>query len=327
MSQNIPPKCLVGKDGWLFLDNDTNKIIQQITGAYDGFNAASADHWGRTIRRRAERLPVPYIFSVVPNKECVYSQCLPDGIVVSDDRPLSMIAARLPETLYPLDALIRRSCDWPVFRKTDTHWNAQGAFIFAEEIAKRAETLGIASRQVHPGDVDWEPRGKRFGDLGGKIEPKRSSDLYGIVYRTGAVQQVFYNRLKNRGGIAVFRSDHSSARAILFGDSFGIIHLAEILAWLFGEVTYVSSPSIDYDMIERVKPDLVISEYAERFLVSRHKEDASFYLAAKAKVQSGVFSQEDLENFIQHGPDPVGALSGEQYLDLCSDVDAQLSRT
>ena len=75
---------------------------------------------------------------------------------------------------------------------------------------------------------------------------------------------------------------------MLFGDSyahFTPIMLTIMLAETFREVHFVWSASIDWGYVERARPDLVIVEIAERFML--RVPDDTFDLEAHAAERFG----------------------------------------
>lgn len=124
-------KVLVGKDDWLFLANDTNKVIDQVTGKFilpDNFGQL----WREVFDFRlslANEIGYKYFFNIIPNKECVYEKYLPDNFSISENRPVYEVIKSFPtgvEWKYYYDILREASHKRDVFSKGDTHWNYWG---------------------------------------------------------------------------------------------------------------------------------------------------------------------------------------------------------
>ncbi|MFD0937781.1 hypothetical protein ACFQ12_21690, partial [Methylobacterium trifolii] len=90
------------------------------------------------------------------------------------------------------------------------------------------------------------------------------------------------------GAHAVYRNASPAAdprRVVLFGDSyahFAPILLTGLLAESFSEVHFVWSSSFDWGYVERVAPDILLFELAERFLARLPADD--FDVAAGRRV-------------------------------------------
>ncbi len=67
-------KVIEGKNEWLFLDKDSNQIMNQVTGELT-FSEAELLYWKTLLEMRSiwlSRHQINYGFFVVPNKACVY---------------------------------------------------------------------------------------------------------------------------------------------------------------------------------------------------------------------------------------------------------------
>ncbi len=88
-----------------------------------------------------------------------------------------------------------------------------------------------------------------------------------IVLKNPAKVQVNNNGLNNRGRITLYSNETGqSGRMLIFGDSFSGINLARMLSNFLGEVLFVHSLSIDYNIVRKFNPDFILFEFAERFL-------------------------------------------------------------
>jgi len=121
------------------------------------------------------------------------------------------------------------------------------------------------------------------GDLGIVFEPPRPelSTFYALqrdAVRTYASPIVLAREATGQahslhvGAHVVFRNETSDAdprRVLVFGDSYSHFAgqmLTVMLAETFREVDFVWSTSIDWGYVERTKPDVLITEVAERFM-------------------------------------------------------------
>ncbi|MDB5661604.1 MAG: glycosyl transferase [Cypionkella sp.] len=261
----LHPMVLEGKDGWLFLRSDSNKVLLQITGKMqvaDGFE----DSWRRQFQERsrlAREGGYRYFHSIVPNKECVYAQFLPDGIVLSSNRPVHqvlMAADGLVPCLYHLDLLRDAARTQNVFSMGDTHWNHWGAFVtFNQTMAEMGlPPIGPDEFQLIEHEID--------GDLSGKIGQRTSSPL--ITFINPAFQRVYNNDVKHMGNLQIYENeDKTLPKLVMFRDSFSS-HQLEMFAARFSRAVFVWQPNIDYSIIAAEAPDIVIVQQIERFVVT-----------------------------------------------------------
>lgn len=255
-------KYIIGKDGWFFLSNDTNRVMDQIQGNYElgsGFDKA----WQALFHHRAtsmKELGITYSFLVAPNKECVYPQFLPDGIELSELRPVFRFLRQVPDdvdVLYPLQELRAASVSTNVYPKGDSHWSLPGALVAYRQLAKK---LGI--RAVQDDEIDFyiDPR----GDLSSKVNEK-TEYIRGRI-REPTFRLVSNNNVPNTGHKVVYENaDKTLPSCVMFRDSYGTI-LLDILAQSFSRFVAVWQPNIDYTILRDERPDIAISVMAERFL-------------------------------------------------------------
>jgi alginate O-acetyltransferase complex protein AlgJ len=95
------------------------------------------------------------------------------------------------------------------------------------------------------------------------------------------------NHIANIGNLFVSQNEDSSLpSAVIFRDSFST-YLLELYAQTFSRLVCVWQPNIDYSIIERERPDVVISQQVERFLVwcpdDRNGLTNAEYVARKAQ--------------------------------------------
>ena len=122
-------------------------------------------------------------------------------------------------------------------------------------------------------------------DLGGKLTPPMHEDVRFVTVQANARrvsenEQVRYNEETGlSGGTPRFvgcythlHNDSPDARpetVLLFGDSFSEFRphlLTAMLAETYRDLHFVWSTNLDYDLIAQIRPQIVISEIAERFM-------------------------------------------------------------
>lgn len=250
----MDPDVIVGRDGWLFLDEGSNDSASYLTGARP-VERAVQDSWHRVIADRNDRLPA-VVHLICPEKLAVFPE-LHDRGPFDPDR-LAVRLARLPRVLYPVDELAAGAEQGlRSYIRTDSHFTDLGAAIAVRLVLK-----------AFGQDVDLhEDYRLRLinGDLGIKFTPCRSSETLVLPNLPG--MSVSDNGLTNRGRILHILSPRAPlGRLLIFGDSFSGLALARVFARAFSEVVFLNNLSADDGLIARLAPDLVVFEMAERFL-------------------------------------------------------------
>ncbi|WP_232630734.1 alginate O-acetyltransferase AlgX-related protein [Methylobacterium sp. Leaf118] len=295
----------VGREGWLFLTAGSNNVVGQFSRS--GFMRRRVRGWKRLVVervRRCETLGARYLHVVVPEKLSVYDHRLAPGLRVAVR--LSP-ALRLRRSLF-WHRTARRACldlvtafraardERDLYHRTDSHWSFEGCDL--------AHRLICAAVGAEPGDLSVEPDQwmERAGDLGDKFDPPvtESWPIRTLPMRAERVHASPIVQVREQAGRAetlhvgahvIFRNRAEGVdprRVVLFGDSyshFAPILLTAHLTQSFAEVHFLWSSSLDWGYLERVRPDIVIGQMAERFMF--RVPDDRFDLEAYAKERFG----------------------------------------
>ncbi|WP_370515224.1 hypothetical protein [Paracoccus sp. S-4012] len=298
---------LHGRDGWLFLWTGTNDVHQLYTTPH-AFGTDAADGWVALLgarRRRFEAMGAQYRHLIAPDKLSIFPEHVPAAMPYFGRHPALQLARRLQgdpilvDVLEPLRGSLatvaaRRQAalegDVPdtgeplLYYRTDSHWTFEGALVAFRALCA---SLGVTPPPL-------EERGHRgvrpmAFDLGRKLDPQvtelpRFPRLLRDAARIAANAQAEDNDrgvlpLKLVGTHVAFRNDSPAAdprRVVLFGDSFSEyrpVGLTGMLAETFREVHFVWSTNCDTGFIDALRPDIVVTEIAERFMTRLPGDD------------------------------------------------------
>ncbi|WP_459618485.1 alginate O-acetyltransferase AlgX-related protein [Bordetella sp. 2513F-2] len=254
-------QIIEGRDGWLFLANDSNSSVDQFLGRLllDKEKLACWDDYFATLSSLSS--DIPYIFLLAPSKESVKPEFYPHqrGSMTIREQIFSLKSFGQIRSCFPLDALREDGA----YYKTDTHWSDFGAYIAAQKCLKE---LGLG--EFSKVELCFE-KVKATGDLGEKARPKRQSEMLALSKDLKEpVERVFYNFVSNSGSLSVFENNNSSTdkKLVLFGDSFSG-NLNYIFGQIFRRMVRVYSPASPIlEIVEWERPDVVIVQTNERFL-------------------------------------------------------------
>lgn len=264
-------KVLTGSDGWLFLQNDSNGVLDQIQG-HRRLTSNEVDAWAKfllEIDAAAQARGAHVLYLVVPNKECVFPAYLPNSFAVSENRPVRQLLAlvdslalRATRLVYPIEA-IQAAQAHQTFPKGDSHWTDYGAMVALAELHAAG---GIPGVQPAPEAAEYRSEYRNadlLSKLGGVcVEPR--THLVALPSPT----QVSDNQLVNTGKLREYRStsDAAEGRLLLIHDSFGewlIPHLAD----RFQATTTLWGAGVYDALLDTSQPTTIIFERAERFLI------------------------------------------------------------
>lgn len=261
---------LEGRDGWLFLTDDSNAVISQLTGALL-LTPDKVRAWRHTIDTRVALLDAQgclYRHYIAPDKEIVYERHLPPEIAVAETRPVDQLLtavrarSRPDRVRYLLPEMRDASHHEDVYPRTETHWNNLGGFV-----AYRRILSDLREQRRLPG-VEWdqvtfEPI-EIVGDLGDRVEPRATSPSVEASLDTHRARLVYDNRVVNHGQVFMFDAPGSTAPScVVFGDSF-TYYMLLFMKESFSRLTYIYSATVDFDLVRRLRPDILLYIKSER---------------------------------------------------------------
>jgi len=279
-----------GNDGWLYLSS--GNILNDLKGKIQFSEKEKKVFWHHLIEQEKwlKELGIAYIFLVAPNKQTIYPEYLPEHYQSSlKPSRLDRLLAKKPdhggENLLDVRSRLQREKDQTqLYFKSDTHWNAHGAFLAYQAVMERSqfvfpEIQALKNIHLKPHWADMSD-----GDLavmmGGKdtIREQRpvldTSDFTATPMKLSKetadiipspLLQSLRTIKKNR-----------PLRVLVLHDSFFNI-LKPYISESFGEVLYVTryrngatmqlfNQSTLQNLVALYKPDIVIEELVERNL-------------------------------------------------------------
>ena len=271
-----PPGVVAGRDGWLFLAGDTNDSIAQHAGAWHPTPA-----WTRQWRdyfTAMQTIPAEKaIFLVAPAKEAVMPERHP--LPRSPQTPVThLLSAYSGQMLFPL-AELRADRD-AAYDRADTHWTDYGARIACEAMLAR---LGEAVPPVPATYAMVEQR----GDLGDKLVPTERDRRLAAAW-PGA-RLVFDNLVLHHGNIRIWSNPDAPLKKtmLIFGGS-SSEQMIPYLGALYARIVSVyGAASWDPEIVAHERPDLVILQTNERFLVTPPAPHFDCLATARRKVARG----------------------------------------
>jgi len=273
---------MVGHNGWYYwLGEDGHSLDRHYRATMD-FSDAEAEGTVKELVRRSEWLAsmgIAYVVAVVPDKFTIYPDHLPNWVARSPkaspyDRVRDALARDGRVAFVDLRApLLAAKARERVYYKTDSHWNFNGAIVGYDEIMRVvARKLGGKLPQIAPVMRPAHVPGVDFysGDLLQMLGmPSRmgEDDVAPLSKVLGDTTRCA--RRTDKGefpGFEFYACDKPGLpRAVVLRDSMAI-PLIPLLSENFSRAVYVSSRSLDRELIEREKPDVVIEELVERSL-------------------------------------------------------------
>ena len=277
------PSVLIGKNGWLFYDKPVNQPgTVDYYRAINPFSVQELEQWKNLLEQRHQWLAsrgILYLFVIVPNKNTIYPEFMPDHIRrVNKKSRMDQLVEYLEKhsRVSLLDirpALKHAKTQYPVYSKTDSHWNDYGAYIAHREIInyisryfKGAEPLSLSRFNI-----------KTVNHMGGDLAIMLS--LHEDILRENIIRMkptppfTFKESQKENISRYVRQLQTQCPTAplpnILMVHDSCYHRLRPFLSEKFSKILYIWDWDLNFypEIIDREKPKLVIDEMAERFLM------------------------------------------------------------
>ena len=290
LGDKVFSQVLVGKDGFLDYTNNGNLDDYQNTLVLPDDYTASLQKNLQMINEYLKKKNIILLLVVPPNKATIYPEKLPDKIVKINpesqlDKLVSLLKKQGPDILIDLrPALLKGKKTERLFYKTDTHWNARGAFIgyvgimnfLSQTYPELKPNLSYHSNIIR-GEITSHDLPNLMGAAFLK-EPWTSIDMDNSALKSVEItdSQGFKSTTYTIPGSRL-------PRALIYHDSF-FNPLLEPLASHFSLSTFAhiltySETSLPVNQIEITKPDIIIIEVVERSLPILNKRLEDFAAA------------------------------------------------
>lgn len=297
MSVGIGPQnnVLIGKDGWLFdssaqLDDFRNSKL---------LTAAEINSWREYLLFRhldAKKHGAKYIFVIIPNKESVYAEYMPDNVTkLTDKSRIDQIVESVKDdgvAVLDLRKILEegKKHNLRIYHQNDIHWNLIGAnygqFAIAQALAPDFPEL---KPELHPLDDFAFVSGNEVNKAGivyygglilwmGLADLKREYEPIFKTAKPGCTEPAEldltpWQGLSEQQKAQNFKATACKAgnyRAVVFRDSFSEL-LMPYLSETYQYIAYLWLPrpvpmSAWNHFLGSAHPDIVIDETVERFL-------------------------------------------------------------
>lgn len=268
-------KVLPGREDWLFYtgieaDGQVDPV-RDLRGS-SLFSEDELAAWAANLNSKQRWLAardIAYLFVIAPNKSSIYPEYLPARIHPGPSRTDQLVQYLAQHsTVQVLDlrpALLSAKSDGQLYHRTDSHWNALGAWHAQQAIQTHLKHWFPELSALPYRNLSWQQQ--LGGDLAQMLglrqillEPKPKARLG--CYR---VRRPLQPEPPHR---QVIGCDQAQRQGLLFHDSFADA-LAGYLAHYFHDLTMLSiRPDLAYftRLVAETQPDIVIEQRVERYL-------------------------------------------------------------
>ncbi|MBM9513033.1 alginate O-acetyltransferase AlgX-related protein [Desulfogranum marinum] len=274
-------KVLVGKDGWLYYT--ALDVISDFRGVQP-LSEADIDlrmRPFRKVRDLMEKRGVKTIFMLVPDKQSVYPEYLPDWVVpLGPSRYDQMVEAFQKEKFNFLELRPALKADrnlLPTYYKTDSHWNEYGAYVAYHVLMDRMKEMYPDVECLTPRQVQFKKKETVGRDLSRMLylseymidqryKPVFKQANFKIdLYRNGEkVKQSKWWRGNAFDSVVTTDDAKNDLRILMMRDSFAI-DMIPYLVNTFSACMFTSN-STEFDKVQQeFQPDVFVWQTLERY--------------------------------------------------------------
>lgn len=276
LGDRVFPKVLVGKDGWLVFTGERSLDDYQNSFDFPQEKLIKIQRGLTNLNRELESNKQILLLVIVPNKSTIYPESVPFEIQKVDERSrMDRLSAFLkkhgPPVFLDLRPVLKRvGQERQIYYKTDTHWNSDGAFVAYQAIIGKLQKdfPELKAKPRHQFKEVWSD--PVMLDLAYNIGSDRLREPRLELIPTFATRMgVRQLPIGDRQVTMTWTNDESFPRLVMYHDSFGF-PLIPLLGMHFRESVFIphysGSAAWQLNWIRQEAPDVVIIEFAERYL-------------------------------------------------------------
>jgi hypothetical protein len=274
---SVFPKALVGKDGWLFYNAEHSVELYQNARPFSEKELAQFQKNVDAVDAGYRQRGVTLLIVIEPDKATIYPDYMPTQVQkVGEksrlDQVMEYMSAHGKARILDLrPALLQARTERQIYYATDTHWNDYGAYVGYSEILKVLQAEYPALRPLPLAGFKYEALGRQQLDLARTIGASRvSEEKFNLVAPFDYPIRVRSLALEDGRKVTLTFAEHPGLpKAVIFHDSF-FFQVMPMIDGHFSQAIFIphySGAGIwDLGWVQEEKPDIVIVEFAERYL-------------------------------------------------------------
>lgn len=273
----LPEKVVVGNNGWFYLGNSYNRVVDQHRGLLP-LSADSAriiaQHLTDTQQRLAKQ-GIRFYVLIAPDSHTIYPEHLPEQLTVSTQPSrLDVLKEIMGQTNVPFidirDTLLAAKKKHIVYYQTDTHWNDYGTLIGSAALINRIRRDIPVLPEPRLTDYRIDKQRGLGGDLTTMltVQNEHKDPVYYVIEPAASrvAKQVAEvpNPVSGFPSVRFAKATTDSLPRLLFiGDSFSH-SMMQFVPGYFRSAYFVRGRHIDPAVVAAEKPDVLVVEIVER---------------------------------------------------------------
>ncbi len=276
----LPERVVLGKDGWLYLGNSSNQVIDQHRGLIS-MPLDTLHTIATRLEQRQQELAqrgIKLVIFIAPDTQTIYPENLPDWAFPSfrPSRLDKFIAYMKQTTTIPIvdvrDTLTAVKPIRSVYFQTNTHWNSFGAIVSCAALLNQLQTDFPTLSNLREKDYTITQMPGYTGDLA-ELCMLQSSLIENNYCQVSVNKRLSLSHIdtltvvaSNYKALRITGPDLAKPRLFFIGDSFVNEGLVQYLPAYFSQSYFIRSRYLDLPLVMSERPNVVVVEIVERNL-------------------------------------------------------------
>ena len=268
-----------GKDGYIFFTKKDDGIFNSFThqDLMSDTQLANGLQKQEFIRDSLQHLGVKYELAFWPNKHTIYKEKLPESLYKQIPDTLSLtdqVTSYFKANHFPVtdvrDALFKAKEKEQLYYKLDSHWNSTGAYIAYKTFCQQTYSrLGL--KPFKRSDFKITKKHSLSGDLIEMMGVKETyvfSDSvpeYTLIDSTKSYKRIYPEGITFPTVVTENLNAPQQKTLLVFRDSYTTA-LVQFFSLHYKKVIYIWTNPVNLGIVNRFKPDVVISSSVERYI-------------------------------------------------------------
>ncbi|WP_157586991.1 alginate O-acetyltransferase AlgX-related protein [Spirosoma arboris] len=270
----LPEKVVVGKNGWFYLGNSYNQVVDQHRGLVPLSDSSAALITDHLIGRQQElaRQGIKLYVLIAPDSQTIYPEYLPDHLQQSKELSrLDVLKRAMAKTNLPFidirDTLLAAKRTHRVYYQTDTHWNEYGTLVGCAALLNRIRQDRPTIPPVYVMNYTIQQRSGMSGDLTHMLTLQDNVNekvAYAIRPSSKLASRQIAVIPREKAVFPARRFAGSGFDRLLFiGDSFSNSMMRYLPAY-FRESYFIRDGKLDAEAVRSERPTILVLEIVER---------------------------------------------------------------
>jgi len=271
-------RVILGKNGWLYYAKDGDINMAEDYRGITLFTDEQLKKINNNLKEQKNWLEargIPFVLLFAPNKETIYPEYLPANIKkVQEKTRLEQLISYLKKNsdidiIDLRNDLVNGKTQGSLYYVTDSHWNELGAFYGQKAIMKEVNKYFPKVKSKELSDFNLVKETTEGGDLAKMLNlqeqftEKDTHLIPKIPYKWHTVLAYNYRLTQ---GMVTENDNKTLPRLLMFRDSY-TINLQPYLSDYFSTAVYQWNHSFDTNLVLEAKPDIVVHEVVERYII------------------------------------------------------------